>query len=148
MGGESKSNKPTEDAEIIMSCTPEVLDEYKFIYKDTEYDCTEYARNKKHPGGINFLNLFIDEKQDLTEYFRTLHSKSALKTLKSFPKTGKKTEETESSKRYSLLKKKLKPLFEPNWPIEIGLFLVTFTLFVVGSLTDKWYFSIPILGLI
>jgi len=118
------------------------------------------------------LNLFIDEKQDLTEYFRTLHSKTALKILKSFPKTGKKTEETESSKRYSLLKKKLKPvnikyilfywqkyiqfwfiffkiqLFEPNWPIEIGLFLVTFTLFVTGSLTDKWYFSIPILALI
>jgi len=46
MGGDSKSNKQTEDAEIIMSCTPEVLDEYKFIYKDTEYDCTEYARNK------------------------------------------------------------------------------------------------------
>jgi len=87
MGGDSKFNKQqTEDAEIIMSSTPEVLDEYKF----TEYDCTEYARSKQHPGGLNFLNLFIDEKQDLTEYFRTLHSKKALKILKSLPKTGKK----------------------------------------------------------
>ncbi|KAL4508259.1 hypothetical protein ABPG72_003563 [Tetrahymena utriculariae] len=133
--------------EIVLENKPELLNEYKFIYKDTEYDCTEYAKSNKHPGGLNFLNLFIDEKQDLTEYFRTLHSKQALKILKSFPKTGVKQEETESSKRFSILKKKLKHLFEPNWPIEIGLFLTTFTLFVTGCLTQKWYFSIPLLVL-
>lgn len=77
-----QKQEDTED-DVILQNKPEVLPSYKFIYKDTEYDCSEYAQNNKHPGGLNFLNLFIDEKQDLTEYFRTLHSKRALKLLKS-----------------------------------------------------------------
>lgn len=103
MGLSGKSE--TSDEVIVRADQPAMLSEYKFIYKDTEYDCTDYARGNKHPGGLNFLNLFIDEKQDMTEYFRTLHSKTALKTLKSLPKTGKKVKESESSLRYSILKR-------------------------------------------
>jgi cytochrome b involved in lipid metabolism len=46
---------------------------FKFIYKNTEYDCTEYS--KKHPGGLEFFQKMKEEKQDITEYFRSLHSK-------------------------------------------------------------------------
>lgn len=56
---------------------------YHFVYKNKEYDATDYIN--KHPGGREFLDKFIEEKKDLTEYFRTLHSKSALKYLKSLP---------------------------------------------------------------
>lgn len=42
MGGETKES-PTSRDDIVIKNTPEVLPEYKFIYKDTEYDCTQYA---------------------------------------------------------------------------------------------------------
>lgn len=54
-----------------------------FVYKDKEYDCTEYA--KKHPGGEIFFSRMKEEKKDFTEYFRMLHSKKALKILKAQP---------------------------------------------------------------
>lgn len=115
--------------------------EFRFIYKDTEYDCTEYA--KKHPGGLHFFEKMIDEKGDITEYFRTLHSKKALKILKSLPKTKTNLLESKDSVLFTSIKRKVKYLFEPHWPIEIVLIIITLSLFLFGSFTTN-----PILGII
>jgi cytochrome b involved in lipid metabolism len=37
---------------------------YTFIYKDTEYDTTEYLN--KHPGGADFIKNMKAERDDLT----------------------------------------------------------------------------------
>lgn len=41
---------------------------YTFIYKDTEYDATDYVN--KHPGGVDFIRNMKTERDDLTEYFK------------------------------------------------------------------------------
>lgn len=41
---------------------------YTFIYKDTEYDATDYVN--KHPGGEDFIKNMKEERDDFTEYFR------------------------------------------------------------------------------
>lgn len=115
--------------------------EFRFIYKDTEYDCTEYA--KKHPGGEHFFEKMIDEKSDITEYFRTLHSKKALKILKSFPKTKTNLLESKDSVLYTSIKRKVKHLFEPHWPIEMCILIASFTVFLLGAFSSN-----PIIGII
>ncbi|KAL4498509.1 hypothetical protein ABPG72_019627 [Tetrahymena utriculariae] len=119
----------------------ETSQEFKFIYKDTEYDCTEYAQ--KHPGGLHFFEKMKDEKSDITEYFRTLHSKKALKILKSFPKTQTNLLESKDSVLFTTIKRKVKHLFEPHWPIEMTILLVSFSVFLLGAFTSN-----PILGII
>lgn len=69
--------------------------QYHFVYKKVEYDATDYVL--KHPGGREFFDKFLDEKKDLTEYFRTLHSKKALKILKNFPVIKKDLAESQES---------------------------------------------------
>jgi cytochrome b involved in lipid metabolism len=58
-----------------------------------EYDATDFAAH--HPGGIEFLNNFKEDGLEGTPYFRALHSKQALKTLKSLKKTGRILNESE-----------------------------------------------------
>lgn len=41
---------------------------FRFIYKNKEYDVTEYV--PKHPAGKSFFDKMKDEKEDITEYFR------------------------------------------------------------------------------
>jgi cytochrome b involved in lipid metabolism len=41
---------------------------YTFIYRDTEYDATDYV--SKHPGGEDFIRNMKNERDDLTEYFK------------------------------------------------------------------------------
>jgi len=143
------SNKPKDkdfsSHNLQMADTTQVTarktGEFKFIYKDTEYDCTEYA--KKHPGGLDFFEKMIDEKSDITEYFRTLHSKKALKILKSLPKTRTNLLESKDSVLFTSIKRKVKHLFEPHWPIEICILIISFSIFLFGIFTPN-----PILGII
>lgn len=84
-----------------------------------------------------------DEKADITEYFRTLHSKKALKTLKSLPKVNTNLLESKDSLLYTSIKLKVKHLFEPHWPIEITIIILTFSIFLFGAFTSN-----PILGIV
>jgi cytochrome b involved in lipid metabolism len=75
------------------SATNNAQEQYTIIYKGVEYDATDFAAH--HPGGIAFLNNFKNDGLEGTAYFRSLHSKQALKTLKSLKKTGRILTESE-----------------------------------------------------
>jgi len=117
--------------------------EYHFIYKNQEYDATDYVN--KHPGGREFLDKFIDEKKDITEYFATLHSKKALKVLESFKIIRQDYKETQTSQRYFELREKVIHLYKPNWIKEALLILGTLWGLIYGSLCTNWWLAIFIL---
>jgi cytochrome b involved in lipid metabolism len=88
--------------------TSNKIPDFRFIYKSTEFDCNQYA--KKHPGGLEFFEKFIDERKDMTEYFECLHSEQALKVLQSCPVVGKAVE-SKDSKMYTIILEKVKHLY-------------------------------------
>lgn len=93
------------------------------------------------------MEKMLDEKNDITEYFRTLHSKKALKVLKSLPKTRTNLLESKDSVLYTSIKQKVKHLFEPHWPIEITILILSVSLFFAGVFTSNPWLAILFIGL-
>ncbi|CAD8118208.1 unnamed protein product [Paramecium sonneborni] len=136
------SPQPEPNNNVVQ--TPENGEVFRFIYKNKEYDLTEYV--PKHPAGKSFFEKMKDEKQDITEYFRCLHSKKALRILKSQKVIRNDLKESEDSKRYSHIKKQVKDLFQPDWTIEI-LLLIGLSLGLYLGVTSDWYIAIPTIAL-
>lgn len=65
--------------------------------------------------------------------------------LKSFPKVGKKTEESKSSKFYTEMKKKVKHLYTPNWIFETFICLTLLSFFLFGSF---YSYQFPVISII
>jgi cytochrome b involved in lipid metabolism len=64
------------------------MNNYKSIYyKGLEYDISEFINT--HPGGKNVIDNYIKCSREVTELFKSLHSKEAEKQLLALKTVGK-----------------------------------------------------------
>lgn len=95
------------------------------------------------------MDKFIDEREDLNEYFDSLHSQSAVKLLKSQPvvEDGQKYTLTKDCEMYDDLKSKINHLIKPDYKKDLAIISFNILLVYIGIVSTNPLIAIPCIAL-